>query len=52
MHGLHPLDYPLISNFIDWRNVGGTYLMGFLGLSGTAIACFVCWRQLINEPGD
>jgi hypothetical protein len=52
MHGLHPLDYPLISYFIDWRNVGGTYILGFLGVLVTGIACFVCWRQIKDERED
>ena len=52
MHGLHPLDFPLISYFIDWRNVAGTYAMGFIGVLVTTIAAIVCWRQIQKEPPD
>jgi hypothetical protein len=40
---------PLITYFVDWGNVGGTYVLGALGLGVCAIACAVCWHQIAND---
>lgn len=43
---------PMVSYFVDWRNVTGTYILGFLGVSFTLVACIVCWYQLRGESDD
>jgi|GEM_PF-1992902 len=42
---------PMVSYFVDWKNATGTYILGFLGLVVTLIACVACWYQ-IKSTGD
>ena len=41
---------PLLSYFVDWGNVSGTYVMGFTGVLICLIACAACWYQIANDP--
>lgn len=40
---------PLMWYFVDHRQVGGTYIMGFIGLAVCCIAVYACWHQIRNE---
>jgi len=43
------MNWPWLCYHIDWGNVGGTYIMGFIGLSVCAVAVYACWHQIRNE---
>jgi len=43
---------PMVSYFTDWKNVTGTYILGFLGLIVTLIACVACWYQIKNTKDE
>ncbi|HMX47298.1 MAG TPA: hypothetical protein PK671_08440 [Candidatus Obscuribacter sp.] len=49
---MHPLDFPLISYFVDWKNVTGTYILGALGVLACLITCVICWYQIFNGAAD
>jgi len=49
---LHPLDFPLVSYFVNWRDAAGLYIMGTIGVCVCIAACGACWYQIINDPGD
>ena len=40
---------PLITYFIDWHRVTGTYLFGFLGLLVCGAACYMSWHQITHD---
>lgn len=46
------LHLPLISYFVNWRLVQGTYVMGFLGLLVCTVACVACWYQIVNDQDE
>lgn len=46
---LHPLDFPLISYFVNWRDVAGTYALGFVGLFVCLVFSIICWRQIMTH---
>jgi hypothetical protein len=48
---MDPMHMPLITYFVDWRNVGGTYILGILGVIVCLAACITCWHQIKNDPG-
>lgn len=40
---------PLMWYFVDHRHVGGTHIMGFIGLAVCGIAVYACWSQIRSE---
>jgi len=38
--------------FTNHRNVTGTYILGFIGVVVTLIACVACWYQIKNIKDD
>lgn len=40
---------PFLWYLVDFKNVAGTYMMGFIGLTVTCVAAAVCWHQIRSE---
>jgi hypothetical protein len=44
------LHLPFLWYLMDFRKIQGTYTLGFIGLLVCLVVCYVCWRQIANEP--
>lgn len=44
------LHLPFLWYLMDFNKVRGTYTLGFIGLLVCLVVCYVCWRQIANEP--
>ena len=46
------MNMPLLSYFVDWKDVGGTYILGIIGVVVCFAACATCWHQIVNDRGS
>lgn len=40
---------PMLCYFVDWDEVTGTYILGFIGLTIMFVACAATWHQIKTD---